>query len=404
MTVSMAKDGHEAAKRRAREEEAEAKRKANALPVWIARSTITGDPMTAAPPNDAPEPSAARIPSSPTRPDVKPTKAEADLDADLDAYFAAQQGDGQPSALGPLGLTRSTSTTSSSNGSASLTGSSSVIKRSRDQDEGYASLENLHEPGSLDPDESDVRYGKKPRRSSGSSPVTTLVEAVVVDDDDEDEDEVEAVERAEGEDERQVMCGGKLVMLRDVTDEMAETLMVSRLVLCEWGIHADVSFRADGGRVHPIRRPHVIHARRIKTPFRNAASRQLSKQLTDTAAPSPTPPATLSDGAGWASDRSDGLGTASGLLRSPTSYPFHASQAGPARTRRPRALRYDSPEPSEASESERAAEKHVRRRGSRPRGEMVGAGVGEEEGIARAQEGPPSKTPAKRSEASPVPR
>lgn len=211
VTVQMAQEGDEAARRKLKEEEAEAKRKANALPVWISQSTISGD-LTAAGVREGSAGPSRPAPASPTK-EAKPSLA--DDDDDLDAYFAATQHDSNvrsPSPDRPPPYSRPGSVASSS-------GVGAKRSRSREQDEGYASLENLRDLAAEadEDDEESGRHPKKARTSAESSPAAPAEPVTPMDDD----------ATGDFEEVKLVSCGGKMMPLNEITDDMATQLMVS---------------------------------------------------------------------------------------------------------------------------------------------------------------------------------
>lgn len=208
VTVQLAEEGDLEAKKRLQEQQAQAKRQANALPVWIAQSTVSGE-LTRAGARESPmlsnenqssggvsfhDPSALR--------DAQPAAIQ-DEDIDYDAYFAKLQA--QP------GLTSCSSAASNDSKRSppdSARGSSSSPSHFRDSPVASG-------PKRLREHQDDSYYGNgmyhgehENKRMKAGLPL--------VDDSGRTPPENEVV--------RTMKLGGKLIPLDDVTEEMMEAM------------------------------------------------------------------------------------------------------------------------------------------------------------------------------------
>jgi len=212
VTVQLAEEGDIEAKKLLKEQEAEAKRQANALPVWIAQSTVSGE-LTRAGMKDIPsmpnstqtsgvsfyDPSAV-IPS-------QTTENQAD-DIDYDAYFARLQNQsGSTTCSSTVSNDYKCSPADSSGGSPPSTVYSRDspiapgLKRPRtDPSDSY------HGSASY-PNSWDERASKKSRASLSQMDAGIL-----------------AQENYGHGDDRTVMVGGKLIPLSSVTEEMENAM------------------------------------------------------------------------------------------------------------------------------------------------------------------------------------
>ncbi|KAH9815404.1 TFIIE alpha subunit-domain-containing protein [Melampsora americana] len=199
VSVQMAQEGDLETKRLLKEQQAEAKRQANALPVWIAQSTVSGE-LTGAGikegTNTTARPGISFV--NPTAPE--PVDVKIDGDVDYDAYFAKLQN--QSRSLTTSDPKRSPSDSTSSLNSPSQSCSSSTgtgIKRNHDfVDEGYGSLKSSPEDHRT--------HGNQPRKKTklAAQPVPLAPPPAG-----DDSDEVKTM-----------LLGGKLIDISSVTEEM----------------------------------------------------------------------------------------------------------------------------------------------------------------------------------------
>ncbi|GEM07381.1 transcription initiation factor TFIIE subunit alpha [Rhodotorula toruloides] len=249
--IHMAGDDDEAKEKARREREVEEKRAQNALPSWIAQSTISADPeqtfgptgSAAASSAGSPAPEAAVKPatSQPLRmlgEEAKPAvgasaaddEQEEEEEIDLDAYYAnlelAQPSEDSTTASTPavtqLVDTPALSPTvslSAREGSewVSKADSPAPLKRERD-DEDYDSGASLKRAKQDDT----PATASPPLPSATATPEVPAVNGETAEDD-EDEDEFDEFEPAEGgnaDPNQSVSVGGKMLPFSQVTDEM----------------------------------------------------------------------------------------------------------------------------------------------------------------------------------------
>ncbi|EGG06959.1 uncharacterized protein MELLADRAFT_106301 [Melampsora larici-populina 98AG31] len=200
VSVQMAQEGDLENKRLLKEQQAEAKRQANALPVWIAQSTVSGE-LTGAGIKEGTN-TTARPGISFVNPTVpEPADVKIDGDVDYDAYFAKLQNQSRSLTTSTLDPKRSPSDSTCSLNSPSQSCASSNgtgIKRNRDYvDEGYGSLKSSPE---------DHRTHGHQSRKKTKVDVPAVVAPPSAED---DTDEVKTM-----------MLGGKLIDISSVTEEM----------------------------------------------------------------------------------------------------------------------------------------------------------------------------------------
>lgn len=243
VTVQMAQEGDLEAKRILKEQQAEAKRQANALPVWIAQSTVNGE-LTGAGIKEGVS-TAARPGVSFVTPTVVDTSdVKVDGDVDYDAYFANLQSHSGPlvSSSHPFNdAKRSPSDSTGSLNSPAQSCASSIgngLKRPRpDQefvDEGYASLKS-----SPSDHHQDSRTSKKAKVEI--APVTSV-------------STLDDTYEAEYEEGRTMTLGGKVIDISQVTEEM-EQQMVS-CALSQTYLRPMLIPLADSGGIHHLRHSH----------------------------------------------------------------------------------------------------------------------------------------------------
>lgn len=201
VSVQMAQEGDVETKRLLKEQQAEAKRQANALPVWIAQSTVSGE-LTGAGIKEGTN-TTARPGISFVNPTVpEPVDVKIDGDVDYDAYFAKLQNQSRSLTTPALDPKRSPSDSTCSLNSPSQSCSSSIgtgIKRNHDFDEGYGSLKSSPEDHRIHVDQ--------PRKKTKVDIPAVVAPPPAGDDTDE---------------VKTMLLGGKLIDISSVTEEMEE--------------------------------------------------------------------------------------------------------------------------------------------------------------------------------------
>ncbi|MBW0542164.1 hypothetical protein O181_081879 [Austropuccinia psidii MF-1] len=212
VTVQLAQEGDMEAKRRLQEQQAEAKRQANALPVWIAQSTVNGELTRAGTKEGVANQGALQTGVSfhdPTATENSRTLASVTDDIDYDAYFAKLQNQANPitssstlsvdTKSSPAGS--SGSLTSPSQSQASSIGHS--LKRPRPDSD---TLDDRYTNGMAEAT-SNRQFVKKTKSTHSLVPLTPMGE---------DEDNEES--------EQTITIGGKLVALSEVTQQMENSM------------------------------------------------------------------------------------------------------------------------------------------------------------------------------------
>lgn len=246
VSVQMAQEGNLEAKRLLKEQQAEAKRRANALPVWIAQSTVSGE-LTGAGMKQGSLPIASSGVSF-LKPSVpEPVDDMSVGDGDLDAYFTKlqrQSGSLLSSASShdaKLSPSHSASTLNSPSQSCGSVNGNNPKRPRADHDlidEGYGSIKGSPY------DHADLHRG--PKKAKVQLPTVHLVQTANVD------------SYAGDEEVKTMMLGGKLIDINSVTEEMEHNMVswsfsLSRADIASRNAHCPPS---DARRVPHLWKPH----------------------------------------------------------------------------------------------------------------------------------------------------